>query len=43
MYACQLSAEMMEVKQSMLHPGVKGIISAADFIEMTEGSQIIFI
>ncbi len=43
MYACQLSAEMMEVKQAMLHPGVKGIISASDFIELSEGAQIIFI
>ncbi len=43
MYACQLSADMMEVKKAMLHPGVKGIISAGDFIEMSEGAQIIFI
>ena len=43
MYACQLSAEMMEVKKPMLHPGVKGIISASDFIELSEGAQIIFI
>lgn len=42
MYACQLSADMMQVKPAMLHPGVKGIISASDFIELSEGSQIIF-
>ena len=40
MYACQLSAEMMQVKKPMLHPGVEGIISAADFIELSEGAQI---
>lgn len=43
MYACQLSADMMQVKKPMLHPGVKGIISASDFIELSEGAQIIFI
>lgn len=43
MYACQLSADMMEVKLPMLYPGVKGIISAGDFIEMSAGAQIIFV
>lgn len=43
MYACQLSAEMMQFKKPMLHPGVEGIISAADFIELSEGAQIIFV
>lgn len=42
-YACKLSADMMEVKKPMLHPGVKGIISASDFIELSAGAQIIFI
>ncbi len=42
-YACQLSADMMQVKKPMLHPGVDGIISASDFIELSEGAQIIFI
>ena len=35
--------EMMQVKKPMLHPGVEGIISAADFIELSEGAQIIFV
>lgn len=43
LYACQLTAEMMEIKKAMLHPGVKDIISASDFIELSEGAQIIFI
>ena len=43
MYACQLSADMMQVKKPMLHPGVSGIISASDFIELSAGAQIIFI
>lgn len=43
MYACQLSADMMQVKKPMLHPGVEGIISASDFIELSAGAQIIFI
>ncbi len=42
MYACQLSADMMQVKKPMLHPGVQGIISASDFIELSAGAQIIY-
>lgn len=43
LWACRLSADMMHLDESDLYEPVEGIISAADFIEMTEGAQILFI
>ena len=43
LWACRLSAEMMHLDEADLYEGVEGIISAADFIEKTEGAQILFI
>jgi peroxiredoxin family protein len=43
LWACRLSAQMMHLDESDLYDGVEGIISAADFIEKTEGAQILFI
>lgn len=43
MWACKLSFDMMKVIEADLHPGVDGVISAADFIEISEGGQTIFI
>lgn len=43
MYACKLSFDMMKMIEADLHPGVEGVISAADFIEISEGAQTIFI
>jgi len=43
LWACRLSAQMMHLDESGLYDGVEGIISAADFIEKTEGAQVIFI
>jgi len=43
LWACRLSAQMMHLDESDLYDGVEGIISAADFIEKTEGAQVIFI
>jgi peroxiredoxin family protein len=43
LWACRLSAQMMHLDESDLFDGVEGIISAADFIEKTEGAQVIFI
>ena len=42
MYACRLTAEMMKLIEGDLQ-GIKGIINATDFIELSEGGQIIFI
>jgi peroxiredoxin family protein len=43
LWACRLSAEMMHLDEADLFDGVSGIISAADFIEKTEGAQLLFI
>ena len=43
MYACRLSFDMMKMIEADLHPGVEGVISAADFIEIIEGAQTIFV
>jgi peroxiredoxin family protein len=43
LWACRMSADMMHLNESDLYSAVEGIISAADFIEKTEGAQIIFI
>jgi peroxiredoxin family protein len=43
LWACRMSADMMQLDESDLHDAVEGIISAADFIEKTEGAQLLFI
>jgi peroxiredoxin family protein len=43
LWACRLSADMLKLERSDLRDDVEGIISAADFIEMTEGAQLLFI
>ncbi|MCI1261857.1 MAG: DsrE/DsrF/DrsH-like family protein [Tetrasphaera jenkinsii] len=43
MYACRLSFDMMKMIEADLHPGVQGVISAADFIEISANAQTIFI
>lgn len=43
LWGCKLSADMMQLTEDDLYEGVSGIISATDFIEMSEGGQIIFI
>jgi peroxiredoxin family protein len=43
LWACQLSADMNKLKKEDLYDGVEAIINASDFIEMTEGAQLLFI
>jgi peroxiredoxin family protein len=43
LYACKLSVDMMGLKKEDLVDGVIDIVTAGDFIDMTEGAQIIFI
>jgi peroxiredoxin family protein len=43
LWACRMSADMMKLDESDLYEDVEGIISAADFIEKTEGAQMLFI
>ena len=43
LWACRMSADMMHLDEDDLYEEVEGIISAADFIEKTEGAQLLFI
>ena len=43
LWACRMSADMNHLVQADLYDEVEGIISASDFIEMTDGAQMLFI
>ena len=43
LWACKLSADIFKVTEKDLRADVAGIITAADFIEMTKGAQVMFI
>ncbi len=43
LWACRMSADMMHIDETDLYDRVEGIISATDFIELSEGAQTIFI
>ena len=43
LWACRMSADMNHLTEDDLYDGVEGIISASDFIEKTEGAQLLFI
>lgn len=43
LWACRMSADMMHLREDDLYQGVEGIINAADFIEKTDGAQLLFI
>jgi peroxiredoxin family protein len=43
LWACRMSADMMHLTEDDLHDDVEGIINAADFIEKTDGAQLLFI
>jgi len=43
LWACRMSADMMQLDESDLYDDVEAIISASDFIEMTDGAQLLFI
>ena len=42
LWACRMSVDMMHLTMDDFVPGVKDIISAADFLELAEGGQIMF-
>ena len=42
-YACKMSVDMMGLKKEDFVEGVCDIVTASDFMDMTEGAQIIFI
>ena len=43
LYACKMSVDMFGVKKEDFVDGVCDIVTAGDFMDMTEGAQIIFI
>jgi peroxiredoxin family protein len=43
LWACSMSADMMQLDENDLYEAVEGIINAGDFIEKTEGAQLLFI
>ena len=43
LYACKMSVDMFGLSEDDFIEGVQGIVSAGDFMDMTEGAQIIFI
>jgi peroxiredoxin family protein len=43
LWACRMSADMGKLTEADLRDDVEGIISAAEFIELTAGAQLLFI
>jgi peroxiredoxin family protein len=43
LYACKMSVDMMELEMDDFVEGVQDIVTAGDFMDMTEGAQVIFI
>jgi peroxiredoxin family protein len=43
LYACKMSVDMMGLSMDDFVDGVDSIVTAADFMDMTEGAQIVFI
>jgi len=43
MYACKMSVDMFDLTEDDFVEGVQGIVTAGEFMDMTEGAQIIFI
>ena len=43
LWACRMSADMMHIAKEDLYDRVEGIISATDFMELSDGAQIIFV
>lgn len=43
LYACKMSVDMMDLKMEDFVDGVIDIVTASDFMDMTEGAQVIFI
>ena len=43
LYACKMSVDMMGLKKEDFVDGVLDIVTASDFMDMTDGAQIVFI
>ena len=43
LWACRMSFDMMQLNEADLFDGVDSVISATDFMDLSEGAQIIFV
>ena len=43
LYGCKMSVDMMDLTKDDFIDGVEDVVTAADFMDMTEGAQIVFI
>ena len=43
LYACKMSVDMMDLTKDDFIPGVIDIVTASDFMDLSEGAQIVFI
>jgi peroxiredoxin family protein len=43
LYGCKMTVDMMDLKKEDFIDGVIDVVTASDFMDMTEGAQIIFI
>ena len=43
LYGCKMTVDMMKLHKEDFIDGVIDVVSAADFIDMSEGAEIIFI
>lgn len=43
LYACKMSVDMMGLKMEDFVQGVDSIVTAGDFMDMTDGAQVVFI
>ncbi|MCP4625201.1 MAG: hypothetical protein GY850_17010 [bacterium] len=43
LYGCKMSVDMMDLDEGDFVDGVEGVVTAGDFMDMTEGAQIVFI
>ena len=43
LYACKMSVDMMDLKKEDFIDGVIDIVTASDFMDLSEGAQVIFI
>lgn len=43
LWGCRMSADMQHLSEADLREDVEGIISASDFMELTDGAQLLFI
>ena len=43
LYGCRLAMDMFKLKKEDLVPQVKDVISAMDFIDKSEGAQVVFV